>query len=185
MNTRRLDEESCASSSMNSLFSLPSRGEDLVSCLTSLLRSPLHLQTQPLALPEKGKKVSRTHRSQELDLLLAPFPFRHPSPRVIRSSSGEKRKSSCVFSSGSGRLFFFFYISVCSVSFLSLPLSLQVAPLSPVSLLYPSLSHSLSVSLALGSGVCGCAGGQHESCGSQRAVRESDGRRDSSPPHHG
>lgn len=44
---------------------------------------------------------------------------------------------------------------------------------------YTPFPLSLSVSLALSAGVCGCAGGQHESCGSHGVVRESDRRRGS------
>ena len=142
--------------------------------LISLLITP-HLLLQPqtplrqpvqVSLPKK-RRVSRTHRSQELNLLLSLSPFCHPSPRVIRSSSSGEKEKILLFS-----LFRFFFLISFAMSF----------PLSPsLSSCCAPLSHPLSLSacLALSASVCGCAGGQHESCGSHGVVRESDGRRDS------
>lgn len=117
----------------------------------------------------RKRRVSRTHRSQELNLLLSLSPFCHPSPRVIRSSSSGEKEKILLFSLS--WVFFFFFISFAMSFPLSPSLSSCCAPLS-----HPL---SLSACLALSASVCGCAGGQHESCGSHGVVRESDGRRDS------
>lgn len=110
------------------------------------------------------RKVSWTHRSQELNLLLSLSPLCHPSLRVIRSSLREKRKSFCFLPSGFG--------------ILSPLLRSSLSPL-PFFLLHPSLSLTLSQGLSLS--VLVCVGVLEDSmspvdCGSLSVVRESDRR---------
>lgn len=113
--------------------------------LISLLITP-HLLLQPqtplrqpvqVSLPKK-RRVSRTHRSQELNLLLSLSPFCHPSPRVIRSSSSGEKEKILLFS-----LFRFFFLSPLLCPSLSPLLSLRAVPLSL------TLSHSQRVSLSV------------------------------------
>lgn len=64
--------------------------------------SPLHELDTTLhhgvqVSPPQEEKLSRTHRSQELNLLLSLSPFCHPSPRVDCGSTGEEKKSFWLF----------------------------------------------------------------------------------------
>lgn len=102
--------------------------------------------------PPQEEKLSRTHRSQELNLLLSLSPFRHPSPRLARRSTGKHK-----------------------ILLIILPRFRRLRPsLSPrtKSSVFSGGRTPLWVFLSVL--VCGCAGGPHESCDSPRLVRGSD-----------